>query len=55
MGWNLPDGCTNEDVDRAAGGYEEEDIPDELPAECVTAVRRPRPVDPELTDQDVPF
>lgn len=23
MSWNLPDGCTDYDIDRAAGGYDE--------------------------------
>lgn len=25
MSWNLPDGCTDADIDRAAGGYDEDE------------------------------
>ena len=30
MSWNLPDGCTDSDVDYAAGGYEHEPEEEEI-------------------------
>lgn len=40
MSWNLPDGCTDEDIDRANGGYDEPEPED------------PDNVSPESADYD---